>query len=156
MKISVVNQQTAHKWDKNWEAMIRKAVNHIGKLRRLPSATEVNVVIVDSQYMQELNYIYRGIDKSTDVLSFALNERQAEEPDYQNPEDNHLLGDIVICIGEVISQAEELGHSLEREWTFLTVHGMLHLLGYDHEEEAERAFMFSLQDKIMEDLGITR
>ncbi|MGE5403918.1 MAG: rRNA maturation RNase YbeY [Candidatus Saccharibacteria bacterium] len=156
MRISVVNQQTDHKWNKSWDSLIRKAVNYIGKLRKLPAPTEVNLIIVDKAYIQELNYIYRRIDNPTDVLSFSMNEIRDEEPHYEAPEEDHMMGDIVICLDIALSQAEEYGHSVERELVFLTVHGMLHLLGYDHEEEGERALMRSLEDKIMDGLGLAR
>lgn len=156
MKISIVNQQTDHKWDKSWEALIRKALSHIGKLRKMPAQTEVNIVVVDKHYIRELNYVYRGMDKPTDVLSFAITETRDDEPFYESPGDDYMLGDILICLDVAVNQATDLGHSVERELVFLTVHGMLHLLGYDHEEEGERQLMRSLEDKIMEDLGLPR
>lgn len=156
MKISIVNQQTTNKWDKGWESLIRKTVNHIGKMRKLATATEVNVVMVDSQYIRELNFIYRGIDQSTDVLSFAMRETADAEPDYEVMEPDNMLGDIVICLDIAQAQAEEYGHPLDRELAYLTVHGMLHLLGYDHEEEGERQLMRALEEKILEGLGLTR
>lgn len=156
MRVAVVNQQTSYKWDKKWESLIRKAVNQVAKLRKLPANTEVNVVVVDSRYIQELNYLYRGVDQPTDVLSFSMSETREEEPYYDPPETENVLGDIVICIDKVLSQAQEYGHSVEREWAYLTVHGMLHLLGYDHEEEGERTLMRSLEEKIMDSLGLKR
>jgi probable rRNA maturation factor len=96
------------------------------------------------------------MDKPTDVLSFAITETRDDEPFYESPGDDHMLGDILICLDVAVNQAVDLGHSVERELVFLTVHGMLHLLGYDHEEEGERQLMRSLEDKIMEDLGLPR
>lgn len=156
MKVTVVNQQKEHKWDKAWSRLIRKTVTHAGKLHKLPAATEVNVVIVDKQYMQELNHYYRGVDKPTDVLSFAITETRDEEPFYDAPEEDHMLGDIVICLDVAIAQAAEYNHPVERELAFLTVHGMLHLLGYDHEDENERVLMRSFEERILNELGITR
>ncbi|MGE5371654.1 MAG: rRNA maturation RNase YbeY [Solirubrobacterales bacterium] len=156
MRISIVNQQTTHKWDKAWETLIRKSLNHVGKLRKLPPGMEVNVVLVDGHYIQELNYIYRGVDRPTDVLSFAITETGEAEPDYEMPEPDKMLGDIVICLDIAQNQAADYGHSIERELAFLSVHGMLHLLGYDHEEEGERQLMRSLEDKIMEEIGLSR
>lgn len=156
MRISITNQQTNNKWDRNWESVMRKAVSQLGKMRGLSPATEVNLVIVDSVYIQELNYIYRGIDNPTDVLSFAITETREEEPYYEMPEPDNMLGDIVICLEVAMRQGEEYGHGIERELAFLTVHGMLHLLGYDHEEEGERTLMQSLEKKALEGLGLGR
>lgn len=135
---------------------MRKAVNQVGKMRKLPDESEVNVVVVDSQYIQELNYVYRGMDRPTDVLSFSMTEINDEEPSYESPEQDHMLGDIVICLELAIEQANEYNHSCERELAYLTVHGMLHLLGYDHEEEGEQTLMRSLEEKVMEALSLKR
>jgi len=156
LRIAIVNQQTAHKWDKTYGPLIRKAVNQVGKMCCLPAASEVNVVILDANDIREFNYIYRGMDKPTDVLSFAITEVRDDEPHYENPEPDNMLGDILICLEMAVRQAEEYGHSIQRELAFLTVHGMLHLLGYDHEEENERTLMRSLEEKVMEGLGLSR
>ena len=94
---------------------------------------------------------YRSVDRPTDVLSFPSNEGDALSavPD-------GFLGDIAISIDRAKAQAEEYGHSFERELSFLTVHGCLHILGYDHMNDEERQEMFALQDKILNDMGITR
>lgn len=156
MKIAVVNQQTACKWEKSYEPLIRKAINQVDKMCRLPANSEVNVVIVDVNDMREFNCIYRGKDQPTDVLSFAITEMHDDEPEYENPEPDNMLGDILICIERALAQAEEYGHTPQRELAFLTVHGMLHLLGYDHDEENERVVMRSLEDKLMEGLDLPR
>ncbi len=156
MKIAIVNQQTTCKWEKSYGPLIRKAINQVGKMCRLAAASEVNVVIVDASDMREFNYVYRGKDQVTDVLSFAMKEIGDNEPDYESPEPDHMLGDILICMERVVAQAEEYGHSPQRELAFLAVHGMLHLLGYDHEEENERVLMRTLEDKLMEGLGLLR
>jgi len=110
-----------------------------------------NVIIVDSEKIQEINKTYRGIDKVTDVISFALED--SEDIMY---EDFRLLGDIYICIDKIYSQAEEYGHSVLRELSFLTIHGFLHLLGYDHMNLDDEKLMFKRQDEILEGYGITR
>ena len=89
-----------------------------------------NVIIVDNEYIHKLNKEYRGIDRPTDVISFALED--SEDIKY---EDFRLLGDIYISIDKAKEQAEEYGHSFKREICFLAVHGLLHLLGYDHMEK---------------------
>ena len=111
---------------------------------------EFNIIVVDNNYIHELNKTYRGIDRETDVISFAL-----EDDKTFNLEDR-VLGDIYISIDKVYSQASEYGHSILREFAFLSVHGMLHLLGYDHMKEDDEKMMFGLQEKILDESGIKR
>jgi len=110
-----------------------------------------NVIIVDEKKIHELNREYRGIDRPTDVITFALEDN--EDIVYK---DFRLLGDIYICIEKVYSQAEEYGHSVSRELSFLTIHGFLHLLGYDHMNEEEEKIMFKRQEEILSGFGIKR
>ena len=110
-----------------------------------------NVIIVDNEYIHKLNKEYRGIDRPTDVISFAL-----EDSDDIKYEDFRLLGDIYISIDKAKEQAEEYGHSFKREICFLAVHGLLHLLGYDHMEKEEEKIMFSKQELILNEAGITK
>lgn len=131
-------------------SVLHKAAEAYG----LGENTEVSVVLADDEYIRKLNYQYREKDCSTDVLSFALNE--GEEPDIVDGPDEVLLGDIVISLETAARQAEEYNHSLERELAFLTVHGMLHLLGYDHEREEDRCEMRSEEEHVLSLLGITR
>ena len=101
--------------------------------------------------MQEINKEYRGIDRPTDVISFALEDSEGVEL-----ENYRILGDIYISIDKVKEQAKEYGHSEKRELAFLTVHGFLHLLGYDHMEKEEEKIMFGKQEEILNGFGITR
>ncbi|UFJ43149.1 rRNA maturation RNase YbeY [Brevibacillus humidisoli] len=122
---------------------------------------EVVVTLVDDERIHELNRQYRGIDRPTDVLSFAMNETGEGEMDILMDDEDwsdmpNMLGDIVISVPKAVSQAEEYGHSLERELGFLAVHGFLHLLGYDHGTESEEAEMFSRQEQILQKIGLTR
>lgn len=110
-----------------------------------------NVIIVDNETIHKLNREYRGVDRPTDVISFAL-----EDDDTFVPTEVRVLGDIYISIEKARSQAESYGHSLKREISFLTIHGLLHLLGYDHMEEEEEKEMFSLQELILDGYGIKR
>ena len=110
-----------------------------------------NVIIVDNEYIHKLNKEYRGIDRPTDVISFALED--SEDIKY---EDFRLLGDIYISIDKAKEQAEEYGHSFKREICFLAVHGLLHLLGYDHMKKEEEKIMFSKQELILNEAGITK
>lgn len=131
---------------------------------------EVSLTFVDDQRIHELNKEYRGFDKPTDVLSFALQETGEDELEiiYEVSEDDELendelddnevepLGDIIISVETAIAQAEEYGHSIERELGFLFVHGFLHLIGYDHENEAAEKVMFSKQEEILSKAGLVR
>ncbi len=109
------------------------------------------VIFVNLEEIQRINKEYRGIDKVTDVISFALEDRK----DNINM-DMHILGDIYICIPKMIEQANAYGHSIKRELSFLTVHGLLHLLGYDHMTKEDEEKMFGLQELILNEEGITR
>lgn len=111
-----------------------------------------NVIIVDNDYIHELNKNYRNIDRETDVITFALED----EKDMVAPVGERVLGDIYISIDKAISQAEEYGHSLLRELSFLTVHGFYHLLGYDHMTEEEEKVMFSKQEEVLHECKIER
>lgn len=108
----------------------------------------VSLLVTDNNEIRRLNRDFRGIDRETDVLSFPAGE------EYGNEE--ATLGDIAISLPRAEAQAEEYGHSLERELAFLTVHGMLHLLGYDHIEAADEARMRQEQTKILTEMGIER
>lgn len=106
-----------------------------------------SIILVDSERIHEINRDYRGMDRPTDVISFALMD---SEDDFEIMEDEKEIGDIFINIDYVRTQAEEYGHSFEREFCFLFTHGVLHLLGYDHMEEEEEKVMFALQDRILD------
>ena len=136
------------------------AVKNIVKLYDV-SENEVSITLTNDKIIHKLNREYRGIDRPTDVLSFAF--RESDEPeinfddDFESGTDNiDILGEIIISVERAQRQAEEYGHSFRREIVFLTVHGMLHLLGYDHIEEEERLEMEREQNFIMEQLGIDR
>lgn len=130
--------------------VLSKAAEVLG----IPPHAEVGVVFADDAYIRELNRDYRGIDAATDVLSFALDE--GEEPAVQGGPEETLLGDIVISLETAARQAEEFGHSLEREVAYLTVHGMLHLVGYDHEQEEDKAAMRRQEEHVLAAVGIGR
>ncbi len=112
-----------------------------------------NLIIVDNEYIHELNKTYRGIDRETDVITFALED---EDSLIVPEEEGRNLGDIYISIDRARSQAEEYGHELLRELSFLAVHGFYHLLGYDHMTPEEEKVMFSKQEEVLEAYGITR
>lgn len=111
-----------------------------------------NVIIVNNDYIHQLNKEYRGIDRETDVITFALED----EKEMISPVPERVLGDIYISIDKAISQADEYGHSLLRELSFLAVHGFYHLLGYDHQTKEEEEVMFSKQEEVLHDCKIER
>lgn len=142
----------------NWQDLVRNAVLTVAADKSLPDLLDVNILLVDEEEMRKINYENRGIDSPTDVLSFPYFEY--DEPGifmgtiYENEE--NILGDMIICSDRIVSQAEEYGHSQERELIFLVVHSMLHLVGYDHIEESDGELMRAQEDRIMDILQITR
>lgn len=111
-----------------------------------------NLIIVDNDYIHELNKAYRKIDRETDVITFALED----EDTIVLPNEERILGDIYISIDKAKAQAEEYGHSLLRELSFLAVHGFYHLLGYDHMTPEDEKVMFGKQEEVLNSYGITR
>lgn len=136
------------------ENIVTAVLQKAAEIHALAPQTEVSVVLADDPYIREINRDYRGKDRATDVLSFALNE--GDEPDIIDGPEELLLGDIIISLETAERQAGEFGHSLERELAYLTVHGMLHLLGFDHEDEAERQTMRREEERVLTELNITR
>lgn len=143
------------------ERVIESALDDIG----CPYEAEVNLLITMNEEIREMNLRFRGIDRATDVLSFPMLEYDVpgdfsfleEREDCFHPDTGELvLGDIVISKEKVVSQAEEFGHTPEREFAFLIAHSVLHLSGYDHIEEDERLLMERLQKRILEKLNILR
>ena len=110
-----------------------------------------SIIFVDNEKIEKINKEYRGIDRVTDVISFAF-----EDSDDLVYNDIRVLGDIYVCIPRMIEQAKEFGHSEKRELSFLCVHGLLHLLGYDHMEKEDEEVMFALQELILNEANITR
>ena len=131
--------------------MIR-AAEVVGKIYGVENS-ELSITLTDDKNIHALNKKYRNIDKPTDVLSFAF--RESDEPQILDSE-FEILGDIIISVERAKIQAEDFGHSFLREIIFLEVHGLLHLLGYDHIEEQDRIEMEAEQRFIMDKLGIGR
>ena len=143
------------------EMVIDAALDYVG----CPYEAEVNLLLTMNEQIQEMNANFREIDRATDVLSFPMVDYEIpgefdfleERDDCFNPETGELvLGDIVISKEKVISQAEEYGHSIKREFAFLIAHSMLHLSGYDHMEEEDRIEMEGMQRELMEKINILR
>ena len=153
MEIIITNEPETLAVPDGLEDAVRLAATKVAELYALLNA-EVSVTLTDDEHIHELNKQYRGVDRPTDVLSFALAE--SEEPEVEGGPETEVLGDLVLSVERVAAQAEEYGHSLKREAAFLTVHGMLHLLGYDHIEDADREEMEREQRTIMNALGISR
>jgi len=130
---------------------VKDVLNYAIKKENLENVI-FNVIIVDNNYIHELNKNYRHIDRETDVITFALED----EKDMVIPDDERVLGDIYISIDKARSQAEEYGHSLLRELSFLAVHGFYHLLGYDHMTKEEEEVMFSKQEEVLHECNIER
>lgn len=150
METMIINQQNKINYGKELQQIIINVCNTVARAGRLPKNSEVSIMIVDNSYIQELNFIYRRQNQPTDVLSFAMNELADEEPEYDSSLETNILGDIVISLEQADLQSREYGHDLERELGYLVAHGMLHLLGYDHEIEEEAQVMRTLEEKIMQ------
>ncbi|ADH99859.1 rRNA maturation RNase YbeY [Salisediminibacterium selenitireducens] len=133
--------------------LIRDVLFSAMKAEDIPMGTEVSVSIVTDGRIQELNRDYREKDRPTDVLSFALHDGEEQIIAPTIPD---MLGDIIISLPAVYRQSDEYGHSFERELAFLTVHGFLHLCGYDHENEADEQKMFARQEELLTAYGIQK
>lgn len=148
------------------EEAVRQVILGTLEWEKCPYEVQVNVLLTNKEGIREYNRQYRNIDKETDVLSFPnvdyeqpgdFSLVEKNEMAYADPDTGEIyLGDIILCRERISSQAEEYGHSELRELSFLIAHSMLHLLGYDHMEEAEEKIMMEKQEKILDKLGITR
>lgn len=147
MEIDFFNE-TKENLDEEFKTVHEVLVHGLKKLK-IDEAI-FNVIIVDNNYIHKLNKEYRNIDRETDVITFALEDDKTFNPDIR------ILGDVYISIDRVHSQSEEYGHSFIRELCFLAVHGMLHLLGYDHMTKEDEVVMFKLQEEILDEMGIKR
>lgn len=145
IKINLVNE---YSFSFNLLKVTKKIAKAINKEEKLKGKHYISIIIVDNEKIHEINKEYRNIDRPTDVISFALGDGEAVLPEE--------LGDIFISFEKANEQAKEYGHSLLREVSFLITHGILHLLGYDHQIKEDEERMFKKQEIILERLGITR
>ncbi len=148
MEINIINQSEEACWEEytsRFETIAKRAESVL----KLADDYSLSIIFVTPQAIHEINRDYRQIDRPTDVISFAL---QDAEETYEMMGEEKELGDIFINVQAIRDQAEEYGHSIERECCFLFTHGMLHLLGYDHMEEAQEKAMFHLQDVILDEI----
>lgn len=163
---SYVENETKFQFDFSMEKLLETVAEAVLDMEKCPYEIQLNFVLTNHQGIRECNKEFRNIDKETDVLSFPGVEFEIPGEfafledyvmDYFDPESGELmLGDIMINYERVLKQAEEYGHSVKREFAFLVAHSMLHLLGYDHMEEAEAKIMEQKQESVLQMLGITR
>ncbi|WP_181350624.1 rRNA maturation RNase YbeY [Thalassobacillus sp. CUG 92003] len=142
--------------DEAFTDLIQRLLNFTAEQENLTKESEVSINFVDNDEIQTLNRIYRQKDAPTDVLSFAMQEEGEGELKIVGEEFPVVLGDIVISIDKANEQAEEYNHSLEREISFLALHGLLHLLGYDHGNTEEETKMFKRQEVLLSEFGLER
>ncbi|WP_445490350.1 rRNA maturation RNase YbeY [Niallia sp. 03133] len=135
---------------------IQELIQFAAEKQGLEGAIELSVTFVDNTRIQEINKEYREKDQPTDVISFAMEELGEGEIQLIGVDMPRVLGDIIISIDKAEEQALEYGHSYMRELGFLSVHGLLHLLGYDHLTKEEEDVMFSLQKEILDEFGLER
>lgn len=153
VKVNITNSQNSIKLPVGTKLLVRKACIATLVEEKFADNAEVEVTFVDDEQIKEYNKEYRDIDKSTDVLSFPLGQDGIYDT---NPETNNkMLGDIVISVEHAVAQGELYGHGLRREIAYLTVHSMLHLLGYDHVDEGiQKAKMREKEEIILTKLGL--
>lgn len=145
--------------DDKYEEIIKKVVEQCFKEEKMiDSKLYISVTLTNPEQIHEINRQYRDVDRATDVLSFPMFEK--EEIDNKIKENNFehedILGDIIISIKQVEQQAKEYGHSFEREFAYMIVHGFYHLMGYDHIKEEDKVIMRSKEENVLNKLGITR
>jgi probable rRNA maturation factor len=136
--------------------LVEKVLQFAAEKEEIDKGSELSVTFVDNERIQEINKEYRHKDSATDVISFALEEVGEDEVEIIGGEMPRVLGDIIISIDRTREQAEEYGHTFERELGFLALHGFLHLLGYDHMNEEDEKQMFTKQREILDAYGLSR
>ena len=161
-----IENETEKDIPKRFEEIVNEIIEASCDYVKCPYECEINVIFTDNEGIQIINKDFRDIDAPTDVLSFPLIEYEApadfsnieeESVDYFNQDNGELLlGDIILNVDRIKSQSEEFNHSICRELAFLTAHSMLHLFGYDHIDDAERAVMEEKQEEILNMKGYTR
>ncbi len=155
VKVLISDQQKTMKIPSGTRLLIRRACNAVLVSENFEDAAEVNVLLVDDEKIRTINAQFRNIDAPTDVLSFPLGEDGVYDV---NPESGaKMLGDIVINVPQAARQAEDFGHTFQREMAFLTVHSMLHLLGYDHVQGGiQQVKMREREEAVLLQMGLPR
>ena len=155
IKVIITNEQKTVKIPTGVRLLVRRCCNAVLTFEEFSEPAEISVLFVDDEKIHEINREHRGIDKSTDVLSFPLGENGKYDRNLDTGA--CLLGDIVISVETAVRQAREYGHTLQREIGFLTVHSMLHLLGYDHVNGGIEAMrMREKEERVLTELGLKR
>ncbi len=155
VKVQITNRQKDVKIPSGIRLLIRRCCNAVLRMEDFKGSAEVSVSFLNNAQIRELNREHRGKDIETDVLSFPLGENGVYDVNMETGA--QVLGDIVISVEKAVSQAELYGHTLQREIGFLTVHSMLHLLGYDHEAGGlAAALMREKEEEVLDNLGLTR
>jgi len=164
----VIEENIEFETDFDKDVIAGEVIDYILKKENCPWEVEVDILITDSDEVQDYNREYRDIDKTTDVLSFpnidweapadysSVDEQEFNASSFNPETDLPILGEICLNKDRIISQADEYGHSIKREYAFLIAHSMLHLLGYDHMEEDEASVMEDKQKEYLSQLGINR
>lgn len=161
MELYIVDEREGEEFspeaEESWQLMFEQlAFLCLDEAGHPVDGTEISLVLTDDEKIRKLNLAYRNVDASTDVLSFAMEEQTEDEPGFEDPSAGNILGDIIISMDTALRQAKEFGHSLEREVGFLFVHGMLHLLGYDHQGEEDTEKMRAAEEKVLNAQGLNR
>lgn len=138
------------------EKLIQTVVETVLEEEKIRKNLDVSVTLTNNENIRKINAEHRNIDKATDVLSFPMFDRSEIEGLRKESETEDILGDIIVSVEKVREQAEEYGHSFERELAYLVTHGMLHLLGYDHMIEEEKQVMRKREEEILGKLNLTR
>lgn len=152
MQFDIVDEYGAV--DPQWLARLEEILPLYAEQEGLPEELVIGLTFCDDDAIRALNAEYRGIDRATDVLSFPLYERDDEIELFED--ELAPFGDIVLSVPHAIAQAKEYGHSVEREVCYLVVHGLMHLAGYDHIEDADKAEMRAEEEALLEKVGVTR
>lgn len=155
MLITLENDQDKIVIDDALKSRLVAGLNAAARLHGLTEKTEVDITIVDDEEIHRLNREYRDVDRPTDVLSFALDEGGEDEPELLDALEEHLLGDIIISAETAQRQGEEFGHGLTREVVYLAVHGLLHLLGYDHMTEEDKVIMRAKEEEALREIELS-
>jgi len=165
--ILIDNRQNKIEVTKELEIVIKDVIEYTLKEEKLFIDTEVSVIFIDNEEIREINKKHRGIDKITDVLSFPMlnyPENKVFKDVYINYkfdqsdlyDEKLVIGDVALCLEKAKQQSEEFGHSFIRECAYLTVHSILHLLGYDHMEETQKNIMRKREEEILNNFSLTR
>lgn len=159
LTIDIVNNQDKFEYTKETEKLIEDVIEKTLKMEGFEHDSYVSVTLTDNEEIKEVNLAQRGIDMATDVLSFPVLEFEdgkmlADTGDYF--EDKLILGDVLLSLERAKEQSEEFGHSFQREVGYLVCHSILHLLGYDHENEDEREVMRQREERVLSELSLTR